>query len=93
VTADEVIEVPITDTLDLHTFAPGEVKELVTDYLALAQERGFAQVRVIHGKGIGNLRRLVHAVLDRHPAVAAYALAGDGGGWGATIVQLRPRGA
>ena len=91
---DEIVEVPITDELDLHTFAPREVAALVADYIDLARERGFAEVRIVHGKGIGALRRTVHAVLARHPAVAGFALAGGHeGGWGATVVRLRPHGA
>jgi dsDNA-specific endonuclease/ATPase MutS2 len=86
---DEPVEVPIEDVLDLHTFAPRDVKGLVADYLVLAAERGYAEVRIIHGKGIGTLRTIVHSVLDGHPLVEGFALAGDGGGWGATIVRLR----
>ena len=87
---DAPIEMPIEDALDLHTFAPGDVRELVADYLELAAEKGFREVRIIHGKGKGTLRRTVHAVLDRHPRVAGYRLGGEGGGgWGATFVTLR----
>lgn len=86
----EVVEVPITDELDLHTFAPRDVKDLCTYYLEEAQLRGFAEVRIIHGKGIGNLRRIVHGVCETHPAVASFALAeAPRGGWGATIVRLK----
>ena len=87
---DEPIELPIDGVLDLHTFQPREIKELVLDYLAACQERGILRVRIIHGKGIGNLRRTVHAILARHPEVVSYALASAAfGGWGATIVHLR----
>jgi dsDNA-specific endonuclease/ATPase MutS2 len=87
---DAVIEVPITDALDLHTFAPKEVGSVVEEYLHAAVAAGFAEVRIIHGKGIGALRRTVHAVLARHPAVAHFALADDRrGGWGATVVKLK----
>lgn len=82
--------VEISDVLDLHTFAPREVPTLVKDYIDECLERGFAQVRIIHGKGIGNLRRTVHAVLGRHPGVASFALASEAaGGWGATIAELK----
>jgi len=83
----------ITDELDLHTFRPNEVADLVPDYLDECVARGFAEVRIVHGKGKGTLRRIVHAALDRHPAVESYVLAGASGGWGATLVRLRVAGA
>jgi DNA-nicking Smr family endonuclease len=87
----ETIELPIDGTLDLHTFHPREVKELVPDYLAACMEQGILQVRIIHGKGTGALRRTVHAILARLPIVASFHLGGEGGGeWGATVCILRP---
>ena len=85
------LELPIDGVLDLHTFRPQDVKELVTEYLAACQAKGLLRVRIIHGKGIGNLRRTVHAVLAKHPEVISFSLASEHfGGWGATIAQLRP---
>jgi DNA-nicking Smr family endonuclease len=90
----DALPIPIDGTLDLHTFAPREVKELVPEYLRECQARGILQVRIVHGKGIGSLRRQVHAILSRMPEVDHYALAGEsGGGWGATLVSLKPAAA
>jgi DNA-nicking Smr family endonuclease len=87
---DIPIELPINGTLDLHTFHPRELKELVPDYLAECRARGILEVRIIHGKGTGALRRTVHAILPRLPEVASFGLAmEDAGGWGATLVTLR----
>ena len=87
------VELPIDGTLDLHTFRPSDVGNLVPDYLEACREKGILQVRIVHGKGTGALRRSVHAVLDRLDDVESFELAGmGGGGWGATLVQLRPVG-
>lgn len=87
----EPIKIPIDGVLDLHTFCPRDVKELLPDYLSACRERGILLVRVIHGKGSGLLRKTVHSILERLPIVASYRTAGeDAGGWGATIVMLKP---
>ena len=90
-TNEAPIELPIDGVLDLHTFKPSDVKEVVTEYLAACRERGILEVRIIHGKGIGNLQRTVHALLSKHPKVISYSLASAHyGGTGATIVRLQP---
>jgi len=87
---DEPLQLPIDGVLDLHTFQPREIKDLVPDYLAACQERDILQVRIIHGKGIGALQRTVHAILGRHPEVISFSLDHPQyGGWGATLVRLR----
>ncbi len=87
---DEPVEYPINGELDLHTFSPREVKSLVPEYIEACRERGIYQIRIIHGKGTGTLRRTVHAILDKHPAVLDYWHEESGGSWGATIVCLAP---
>jgi len=85
------VRLPIDGTLDLHAFRPSDIKHLVPDYLEECRRHRIYQVRIIHGKGIGNLRRTVHAVLNRLEYVASYRLAGeDAGSWGATLVVLKP---
>lgn len=85
----EPIEFQITDELDLHTFRPSDVGELVPDYIELAVEKGYTRVRIIHGKGIGTLRETVHALLKKHPLVDRFQLADQTeGSWGATIAWL-----
>ena len=87
----EVPELPIDGVLDLHTFLPREVKPLVHDYLDACRERAILEVRIIHGKGTGALRETVHSIMRGREDVVDFHLAGEGsGGWGATVVRLRP---
>lgn len=72
---EDPIEFEINGELDLHTFRPQEVGELVPDYIGLCQEKGITRVRIIHGKGIGTLRETVHAILKKDSRVARYQLA------------------
>lgn len=82
---------PIDGVLDLHAFRPEDVAELVQDYLDECQRAGVLEVRIIHGKGKGVLRRTVHAGLARRTDVVEFGLAPpERGGWGATLVTLRP---
>jgi len=85
---DEPIEYPVDGVLDLHQFRPADVKQVVADYLDACRERGIMEVRIIHGKGTGALREIVHSVLRNRADVVSYKLASDGSGWGATLVIL-----
>ena len=88
---DPPVNLPIDGVLDLHTFRPADIGDLVPAYLAECRARGLLEVRVIHGKGVGNLKRGVHALLARLPEVVCFNEAGAYfGGSGATIVRLRP---
>ena len=84
------VELPVDGVLDLHGFRPCDVKEVVLDYLDLCRARGILEVRVVHGKGMGQLRQTVHALLSRHQHVERFAIATEPfGGAGATIVYLK----
>lgn len=85
----DVVELPLADVLDLHSFPPHEIKSLITDYLQEAYRAGFSEVRIIHGKGIGVQRDIVRAVASRHPhVVSVHPAPEDAGSWGATIVRF-----
>ncbi len=82
----------IGDELDLHTFLPRECADVVEEYVRAAAEAGLTTVRIIHGKGVGTLRRIVHAVLEKHPDVKSFSLGDErSGSWGATLVELVTR--
>ena len=88
---DEPIHIDITSELDLHTFQPREVGDLLVDYLSECQKRGILSVRVIHGKGTGTLRTGVHEKLAQMDSVESitWPASPATGGWGATWVRLK----
>lgn len=87
---EQPVPLPITGELDLHTFRPGDLGELIPAYLAECAARGLHEVRIVHGKGTGTLRTTVHALLRRSPLVATFRLGDEhSGSWGATLVTLR----
>jgi len=84
------VPLPLDGTLDLHTFDPRDVGELVPAWIDESHAAGLRHLRIVHGKGTGALRRSVEALLARHPLVAASRPADEAaGGWGATLVELR----
>lgn len=86
----EPVRIPITENLDLHTFDPKELQDLLDDYFSACMEAGIYTVRVIHGKGKGILRDRVHSLLKKNRLVDTYKSAPpEAGGWGATMVELK----
>ncbi len=86
----EVVEHPIGPELDLHTFRPQDIGSLLPEYFSECRQRGILRVRIIHGKGTGNLRLGVHQLLEKLPEVQQFIWPADeaGGSWGATWVVL-----
>jgi hypothetical protein len=86
---NDPVELPVEDFIDLHPFPPRDIPDVVVDYLDAAHARGFREVRLIHGRGIGVQRERVRSTLARHPLVESFSDAtADRGGWGATIATL-----
>jgi dsDNA-specific endonuclease/ATPase MutS2 len=81
----EPVELPVEDSIDLHAFQPRDVAVLVEEYIHQARLKGYREVRIIHGRGIGVQRRMVHSILSRHPHVISYR---DETDRGSTLVTL-----
>ena len=87
---DEPVELPIEDSIDLHTFAPRDIPDVVESYLEAAHEEGLEEVRIIHGRGKGVQKERVRQVLQKSELVEHFEEATPGrGGWGATVVALK----
>jgi DNA-nicking Smr family endonuclease len=84
------VRLPIEPVLDLHPFAPRDVKSVVTEYVSAAWEAGLREVRLIHGRGHGVQRGIVQAALERHPLVLEFWDATETH-LGATVALLVPR--
>ena len=88
----EPVKIPIEDVIDLHTFRPKDVPDLLEDYFSACIDKGIFSVRVIHGKGKGILKKRVQEILSKNPMVESFRDASPGaGGWGASIVELKKR--
>jgi len=88
--SEEPIRIEINGVLDLHPFSPKDLSTLIDEYIEACLKKKIYHLRIIHGKGIGNIRRSVHSLLERNPHVISYQLAdSSGGSWGATIVNLK----
>jgi dsDNA-specific endonuclease/ATPase MutS2 len=88
---EEPVRIPVTDVFDLHSVPPRDAKAVVEEYLHEARRLGLQALRIVHGRGIGAQREMVRSVLARTEFVADFRDApGEAGGWGATVVTLRP---
>jgi len=82
---------PINGTLDLHQFLPQDTKEVVLEFIDACLKKKIYAIRIVHGKGKGVQREIVHSLLKRHSQVSRYKHeGGSGGNWGATVVYLTP---
>jgi dsDNA-specific endonuclease/ATPase MutS2 len=84
----EPVHVPISAEFDLHAFAPSDIRSVVEEYIEAAARAGFAEVRLIHGRGRGVQRAIVQATLDRHPRVSEFR-DDTASHLGATLVALK----
>ncbi|HKS25616.1 MAG TPA: Smr/MutS family protein [Thermoanaerobaculia bacterium] len=82
----DLFEIPIEDSIDLHAFLPKDVRDVALDYLVAAHERGFTEVRLIHGRGRGVQRALIQQMLRSLDFVQRWH---DDAHLGATIVVFR----
>jgi len=88
--SEQPIRIPVTDVFDLHSVPSRDLKPVVEEYLIEADRMGFKALRIIHGRGIGTRRAIVHAILAKTPIVTGFRDAPpEAGGWGATLVTLR----
>jgi DNA-nicking Smr family endonuclease len=89
---EDAVEIPIEDWIDLHTFLPKEIPSLLEEYLLECQKKGLREVRIIHGKGKGVQRSIVHSFLEKSPLVESFRTAPpEAGSWGATLVTLKEK--
>jgi len=85
----EPVRIAVDGILDLHAFSPRDAASVVDEYLRVCLDKGIYEVRIIHGKGKGVLRKTIHALLEKHPKVLDFRLDSGPSGWGATLVRLR----
>ena len=84
------VKVAITGTLDLHGYNPNDAKPLILEYLYQCQQKGLCHGRIIHGKGIGTMRDIVHSILKNHENICSFGICpATAGGWGATFFTLK----
>lgn len=89
---EEPVKLPLEDWIDLHTFSPKDIPDVLESYLEECYEAGLKEVRIIHGKGIGIQRKTVHKLLSKNKLIDNFSQAlPEAGGWGATIAILKTK--
>jgi DNA-nicking Smr family endonuclease len=84
------VVLPLEDSIDLHAFQPKDIPSVIEEYLHQCKQAGIREIRIIHGKGIGVQRSIVHSILQDHADVQSFQEApAEAGGWGATVVVLK----
>lgn len=86
-TAEIGHEVP---SLDLHGMRPDEAESEIESFLNHTFVQGEKAVRIVHGKGTGILRQLLHKHLKGHPLVEKFRDSNVQLG-GATVVALHSK--
>ena len=89
---EDPVKIPIEDRIDLHTFSPKDIPEVLESYLEECYDAGLKEVRIIHGKGIGVQRKIVRKILSKNRLIETFSQAlPEAGGWGATIALLKTK--
>ena len=88
----EPVTLPIEDVLDLHTFNPKDIPNLLPNYFSACVDADIYSIRIVHGKGKGVLKKRVQGLLKKNPMVESFRDAPlEAGGWGATLVELKQK--
>ena len=88
VTVRAMIQNDLPDEIDLRGRTAQEAREAVRDLVDAASLAGRAEVRVIHGRGTGAVRKAVRDELAKHPLVEEQV---SDSADGATVVRLGGR--
>jgi DNA-nicking Smr family endonuclease len=77
--------------LDLHHFKDADVPSLVEEFAWKCEQEGRSHGAIIHGKGKGTIRELVHFSLSQNPKVYNIKLGSTSNpeNWGMTTFEIR----
>ena len=79
----------ISPEINVHGFTCEEALNLIDKYIDDAILAGLNQIKIVHGKGTGALRKSVHNYLKKNTSIKSFRLGNFGeGDIGVTIVAL-----